>query len=82
MLVILSHPWRWHHPRDVLDTARGQLTEAEAANLVRAGYAQTFDQRVRPLGGGWLEVVLADGNLVKVQGRQAAERALRKDAMP
>lgn len=79
MIVRLSHPWRWHKTRDVLDTTAGDLTDAEASKLVRVGYARDVADLIEPLGGGWVTVQLSDGPR-KVQGHDAAIAALREDS--
>ena len=79
MIVRLNHPWSWHKTLDVLDTEAGDLTEDEAAHLVRIGHAVDVDTLIEDLGGGWLEVRL-QYETRKVRGRDAAIRALRVDS--
>lgn len=80
MIIRLSHPWRWHRTRDVLDTDAGDLTEGEARRLIRGGIARDVDELLGEGAGGWYELTLSDGNTKRYRGRAAAIRALRRDA--
>ena len=82
MILRLSHPWKWHHTRDILDTDRPAdgITEAEARRLIRGGIARPIEDVVEDLGGGWYQVPLSGGKSEKVQGLKAAVRLLRRDA--
>lgn len=81
MVVLLSHPWRWHHIGDVLDTAAGDLTAEQASQLIRAGLAQPLERRLTDRGGGWLDVRTISGRTVRVRGRAEAIRLLRAEAV-
>lgn len=80
MIVQLSHPWRWHRTRDILDTEAGDLTEGEARALISGGIARNVDDLIGEGEGGWYDVPLSDGTTKRVRGRPAAVRALRRDA--
>lgn len=80
MIVRLSHPWRWHHIRDILDTDRDPITEIEARALIRGGIARNVDDILEDVGGGWFAVPRPDGTTDKVRGHKTAVRMLRRDA--
>lgn len=80
MIIRLSHPWRWHKTRDVLDTEAGDLTDGEARRLIRAGIARDVDELIGSGDGGWYLVPLSGGKTKRVRGRAAAIKALRRDA--
>ncbi len=79
MIVRLSHPWKWHLVRDVLDTEAGDLTDAEARRLIHGGIAVDVDTILAPVGGGVFEVQLRAGPR-RVRGRARAILALKEDA--
>jgi hypothetical protein len=79
VIVRLSHPWKYHHTLDVLDTDAGDLTEPEARRLINAGFALDFDTIARPAGGGYFEVDFVAGTR-RVRGRPAVLKALRREA--
>lgn len=81
MIVRLSHPWKYHHTRDLLDTDRGELTTREAAKLIRAGYAVDVDTLIEAGAGGWVTVTTSAGPQ-RVQGREKAIELLRADSRP
>jgi hypothetical protein len=80
LIVRLSHPWKWHRTRDVLDTEDGDLTEGEALRLIRGGIARDVDELIGAGEGGWYSVKLSDGKTKRYRGRANAIRALRRDA--
>lgn len=80
MIIRLSHPWRWHKTRDVLDTDADDLTEGEARRLVSGGIAVDVDELIGEGEGGWYTVPLSGGKTKRVRGRDKAVRALRRDA--
>lgn len=80
MIIRLSHPWKWHLTRDILDTEDGDLTEPEARKLVRSGRARALESIVTDVGGGWYEVPLRSGKVKKVQGLAKVKKLLRREA--
>lgn len=82
MIIRLSHPWKYHHTLDLLDTETGDLSERDAKRLIRAGYAVDVENLLVPGAGGWYVVPLSDGTETKVQGRDAALAAMREDSRP
>lgn len=79
MIVRLSHPWRWHRTRAVLDTEGGLITEDEARALIHGGIARDVEDLIENLGGGYYVVTLSGGKTKKVRGKPAAIKALKRD---
>lgn len=77
--LVLSHPWRHHRTRDVLEVGV-DLDPVEARQLVRGGIARDVGDVIRPTGGGWYAVPVSDGNTKRVQGLTRALDLLRDEA--
>lgn len=89
MLIRLNVPFKWLKVLDVVDTDSAEaqaagLTEPKATSLIRRGMAVPVDELITDVGGGWLEVDVSARNgtreVVKVQGRKAAIRKLKRAA--
>jgi hypothetical protein len=85
MLIRLNVPFKWHRPRDIIEVGgrKTGIDLATARRLIYRGYATDVDELITPLGGGWVEVKVADakgGRTERVHGRKRALEVLRRAA--
>jgi len=85
MLIRLNVAYRWHRPRDILDTEDpiNELDAGTVNRLLRRRYATDVEDIITPLGGGMFEVYVSDGKggrTERVRGRDRALKLLRKAA--
>lgn len=76
--IRLNHPFQWHKTLDVLEVGK-DISVRDAAILTRGSGAVNVDDLITHDGGGWYTVHLQAGPK-RVQGRDAAVRALRRQA--